>query len=41
MRWTRSLEDWDTKAEAIESHEVGLEKTDISIEDLVLLWIPT
>lgn len=42
---TDSLEEardeWDTAAEAIEEFEVGLEKTDITVEDLVLVWIPT
>ena len=33
--------DWDDKAKEIESIEVPLEKTDISIDDFVLVWIPT
>jgi hypothetical protein len=36
-----SHDDWTEKAEAIESHEVGLEKTDITVEDVILVWIPT
>ena len=34
-------DDWDEKAEMIESHEVGLEKSDIAVDDVVLVWIPT
>ncbi len=34
-------EEWDEKAGNIEDMPVGLEKTDISIDDLALLWIPT
>ena len=34
-------DEWAEKAEAIESHLVGLEKSDITIEDVVLVWIPT
>lgn len=33
--------DWDDKAKEVESLEVPLEKTDISIDDFVLVWIPT
>ena len=33
--------EWDDKAKQIESVEVPLEKTDISIDDFVLVWIPT
>ena len=40
-----SLEDiqevWDDNAAAIEPLEIPLEKTDISIEEVALLWIPT
>ncbi len=40
-----SLEDaadeWDEAAEAIEPFEVGLEKTDITVEDFTLVWVPT
>ena len=32
--------EWQDKAHAIEGYEVGLEKTDISIDDLSLVWIP-
>ncbi|NCG24886.1 MAG: DUF87 domain-containing protein [Actinobacteria bacterium] len=42
---TDTLEDaadeWDTKAATIEEFPVGLEKTDITVEDLVLVWVPT
>ena len=33
-------DEWDTAAEAITEFEVGLEKTDITVEDLVLVWVP-
>ncbi len=33
--------DWDEKAKMVESFEVPLEKTDISVDDFVLVWIPT
>ena len=33
--------DWDDKAKEVETVEVPLEKTDISIDDFVLVWIPT
>ena len=33
-------EQWDTKAENIEELEVGLEKTDIQLDELSLVWIP-
>ncbi len=33
--------DWDDKAKNIETLEVPLEKTDISIDDFTLIWIPT
>lgn len=40
-----SLEDaadeWDEAAQAIEPFEVGLEKTDITVEDFTLVWVPT
>ena len=32
---------WDAAAAKVESFEVGLEKTDITVEDLVLVWVPT
>lgn len=32
---------WDEKAEAIEDMNVTLEKTDISIDEIALVWIPT
>ena len=33
--------EWQEKAHAIESYEVPLEKTDISVDDIALVWIPT
>jgi len=33
-------DEWSEKATNIESMTVGLEKTDISIDDVVLVWIP-
>ncbi len=33
--------EWDEKAKNIETLEVPLEKTDISIDDFTLIWIPT
>jgi len=42
---TDALEDsqdaWEEAAENITEFAVGLEKTDIAIEDLVLVWVPT
>ncbi len=32
--------EWEEKAQAIEELEIGLEKTDIKIDELVLVWIP-
>ncbi len=32
--------DWDAKAAEIEEVEVGLEKTDISLTQLALVWVP-
>ncbi len=34
------LEEWSEKAADIETLEIGLEKSDISVEDPVLVWIP-
>jgi len=34
-------EEWDEKAANITDLEVGLEKTDITIDDIALIWIPT
>ena len=34
-------EEWDEKAAEIDEFEVGLEKTDIQIDDVALIWIPT
>ncbi|MCB0995547.1 MAG: DUF87 domain-containing protein [Acidimicrobiales bacterium] len=34
-------EDWAERAEAVEEFTVGLEKTDISVSEVSLLWIPT
>ena len=36
-----AADEWDEAAAAIEPFEVGLEKTDITVEDLTLVWIPT
>ena len=36
-----AADEWDAAAEAIEPFEVGLEKTDITVEDIVLVWVPT
>ncbi len=36
-----SQDAWEEAAQNIVSYEVGLEKADISVEDLVLVWIPT
>lgn len=36
-----SQDAWEEAARAIESYQVGLEKTDITVEDLVLVWVPT
>ncbi len=33
-------QEWDDKSSDITSLAVGLEKTDISIDDIILLWIP-
>ncbi|MGI9605637.1 MAG: helicase HerA domain-containing protein [Acidimicrobiales bacterium] len=33
--------DWDDRSKEIESIEVPLEKTDITIDDFTLVWIPT
>ncbi|MFZ8917795.1 MAG: hypothetical protein ACO20K_10770, partial [Ilumatobacteraceae bacterium] len=32
---------WDEAAESIEPFEVRLEKTDITVEDFTLVWVPT
>lgn len=32
---------WDDAAATIETIEVGLEKTDMRIEEVSLVWIPT
>jgi len=34
-------DEFDLAAEAISEFEVGLEKTDITVEDFVVVWIPT
>jgi gas vesicle protein len=36
-----SQDAWEEAAENIDTFEVGLEKTDITVEDLVLVWVPT
>ncbi len=33
-------DEWSTKAAAVETFEVALEKTDITVEDLILVWLP-
>jgi hypothetical protein len=33
-------DEWSAKAEAVEEFEVPLEKTDITIDDLMLVWLP-
>jgi hypothetical protein len=37
---THITEAWDTKAAAVESVPVGLEKTDVQVAQLVLAWVP-
>ena len=37
---TEVTSQWQDKAEAIETLEIGLEKTDITVEPPVLIWIP-
>lgn len=34
-------DEWNEKAAAIEATDIPLEKTDISIEDFLLIWLPT
>ncbi len=34
-------DEWRTKAEAIESAHIPLERTDTTVEDLMVVWIPT
>jgi len=34
------VRDWDDKAQGFSSMDIGLEKTDIRVEDLVLFWAP-
>ncbi len=34
------VEDWDDKAENIAEIQVGLEKSDISVDELTLVWLP-
>ena len=36
-----AADEWDAAADAVEPFEVGLEKTDITIEDLALVWVPS
>ena len=33
-------DEWNEKAEAIESTEIALEKSDITIDDFLLIWLP-
>ena len=35
-----SQDAWEEAAEQVVSYEVGLEKADISVEDVVLVWVP-
>ena len=35
------VDDWEAKAANVEPLEVGLEKTDISVDELTLVWVPT
>ena len=32
---------WNQAAEELDSFQVGLEKTDIDVDDLFLFWAPT
>jgi len=32
--------DWQATAHEIGTHQVGLEKTDISVDDIALVWLP-
>ncbi|MEE9298553.1 MAG: DUF87 domain-containing protein [Acidimicrobiia bacterium] len=34
-------EEWEEKAADIDAIEIGLEKTDVAVGDLVLVWLPT
>ncbi len=34
-------DEWNDRAEMIEELAVGLEKTDITVDDLMIVWIPT
>jgi hypothetical protein len=34
-------DEWSAKASSIEDIEIPLEKTDITIEDLILIWLPS
>ena len=36
-----AADEWDDAAESVDPFAVGLEKTDITIEDFTLVWIPT
>ena len=38
---TDAQDAWEAAAAEIDTFEVGLEKTDISVQDLVLVWVPT
>ena len=33
-------DEWEAKAGEIEAVQIGLEKTDITIDELALLWVP-
>ena len=32
---------WSEAAEQVEEIQIGLEKTDVSVDDLVLVWVPS
>ncbi|MEO0495155.1 MAG: DUF87 domain-containing protein [Actinomycetota bacterium] len=36
-----AADEWDAAAAAIEPFDVGLEKTDITVEDFTLIWVPS
>lgn len=34
------VDDWEGRADAVETVQIGLEKNDIAVEEVGLLWIP-
>lgn len=34
-------DEWDAKADAIEAVEIGLERDDIQVTELRLVWVPS